>query len=86
MHGGVPSASISEEAIMAHQQAVEKLEKAYMRKYKQIEPGRNPKPVRASVGSTVHFDNDTRICYDDDCVRRALAAQRIRRMEDRLWH
>ena len=49
----------------------------------QIEAGRNPKPVTVSVGSTVHFDSDTCVCYGDDCVRGAMVAQGIRRMEDR---
>jgi hypothetical protein len=42
---------------------VEKREKVDMRKYTQTEAGQNPKPVTVSVGSTVHFDRDTHVCY-----------------------
>ena len=62
---------------------MEKREKTYMRKRERIGAGRNPKPVTVSVGFTVRVDNDKRVCYDDNCVRRALVAQWIRRMEGR---
>ena len=57
MHGGVPSASVSEAARATHKQAMEKREKTYMRKRKRIEAGQNPKPVTVSAGSTLYFAN-----------------------------
>ena len=79
MHGGVPSASVSEPAIATRQR---KREEAYTRKRQRIEARGNPTPVTVSA-STVDVDSETRVCCDDDCVRQALAAQGLRRMEDR---
>ena len=31
----------------------------------------------------MNFDSETSVCYDDDCVRQALEAQGLRRMEER---
>ena len=61
---------------------MEKRQKPYMWQYYPNEAGQNPKPIAASAVSTVHLGNDMRVCYDDDCVRRALVARGIRRMED----